>query len=249
MRPDTDGDGIGNEADPDDDNDGIPDIDDPERLEAMAVDTDGDGLDDAVDPDDDNDGVDDAFPLDAAESVDTDDDGTGNNADTDDDGDGVDDVDDLFPLDSTESEDTDGDGISNNADEDDDGDGLSDVDETTSYLTDPLDADTDDDGVNDGAEIQQASDPCDASSVDPGPGRLRNIATRGLVLQGDDVLIGGFIVAGEAKQILVRVRGPSLADFGVAGVLSNPSVELYDQTGQFLQANDDWQDHPDAGAV
>ncbi len=79
TRPDTDGDGIGNEADPDDDNDGIPDIDDPERLEAMAVDTDGDGLDDAVDPDDDNDGVDDvddAFPLDAAESVDTDDDGT-----------------------------------------------------------------------------------------------------------------------------------------------------------------------------
>ena len=158
TRPDTDGDGIGNEADPDDDNDGVDDVDD-------------------------------AFPLDAAESVDTDDDGTGNNADT------------------------------------------------------------DDDGVNDGAEIQQASDPRDASSVDPGPGRLRNIATRGLVLQGDDVLIGGFIVAGEAKQILVRVRGLSLADFGVAGVLSNPSVELYDQTGQFLQANDDWQDHPDAGAV
>ena len=95
-------------------------------------DTDGDGIGNEPDPDD----VDDAFPLDAAESVDTDDDGTGNNADT------------------------------------------------------------DDDGVNDGAEIQQASDPRDASSVDPRPGRLRNIATRGFVGTGDDVLIGGLSIEG-----------------------------------------------------
>jgi len=57
------------------------------------------------------------------------------------------DAEDAFPMDGNEWLDTDGDGIGNNADDDDDGDGLSD------HNTNPLDPDTDKDGVMDGDEV------------------------------------------------------------------------------------------------
>jgi len=102
---DTDGDGIGNNADLDDDGDGVEDTLDAFPLDSTeSLDTDGDGIGNNADLDDDGDGVEDildAFPLDATESVDTDGDGIGNNTDLDDDGDGVLDVDDAYPLDPT----------------------------------------------------------------------------------------------------------------------------------------------------
>jgi Leucine-rich repeat (LRR) protein len=100
---DTDGDGIGNNADDDDDGDGVADSDDVFPLDATEwLDTDNDQIGNNSDEDDDNDGVSDgqdAFPLDANESIDTDGDGIGNNSDDDDDGDGVVDSEDGFPLD------------------------------------------------------------------------------------------------------------------------------------------------------
>ena len=54
---DTDGDGIGNNADPDDDNDGVADAQDVFPLDATeTTDADSDGIGDNADPDDDNDG-------------------------------------------------------------------------------------------------------------------------------------------------------------------------------------------------
>ncbi|KLV08767.1 hypothetical protein C9I92_01895 [Photobacterium ganghwense] len=127
---DTDGDGIGNNADEDDDDDGSPDTADPyPMMPKDVVDTDGDGLSDKYDADDDNDKVPDeldAFPLDATESADADGDGIGDNRDTDDDNDGTLDTEDAFPLDKAEQWDTDKDGIGNNADNDDDNDGYDD---------------------------------------------------------------------------------------------------------------------------
>lgn len=250
---DADGDGIGDAADPDDDNDGVQDTDDAFPFDpAEHADADGDGTGDVADTDDDNDGVDDAddvFPFDPIEYADTDGDGLGDVADTDDDNDGVEDTLDAFPLDAAESVDTDGDGLGNNADPDDDNDTLTDIEEVDSFGTNPLLADTDLDGVPDDVEILQASDPLDPNSTEPGDGRMSNLSTRGLVLTGDDVLIGGFIVEGEAKQILVRVRGPSLADFGVSGTLEDPYVELYDAAGQLIATNDNWQDHLQAGQI
>lgn len=155
---DTDSDGIGNNADTDDDGDGVSDTEDAFPLDSSEwVDTDNDGIGNNADLDDDNDGVDDlsdAFPLDPNESADFDQDGIGNNADPDDDNDGVVDVNDQFPFDPSESIDTDADGIGDNADTDDDNDGLSDQDEITVYYTDPLDSDTDADGMPDGWEVQ-----------------------------------------------------------------------------------------------
>ena len=61
---DTDGDGVGNNADPDDDNDGILDGDDEFPNDASeSVDTDGDGIGNNADTDDDGDGYLDNFEL------------------------------------------------------------------------------------------------------------------------------------------------------------------------------------------
>jgi hypothetical protein len=81
-------------------------------------------------------------------------------------------------------------------------------------------------------------------------GRAGNISTRGQVLGGDDLLIGGFIVGGtESKTIVARAIGPSLIDAGVPGALSNPSLELRDGNGDLVQSNDNWQDGADADLI
>lgn len=69
-----------------------------------------------------------------------------------------------------------------------------------------------------------------------------NISTRMVVETGDNVLIGGFIVTGSGqKKILVRAIGPSLAQSGVAGALSDPILELHDASGALLLTNDNWR--------
>lgn len=70
--------------------------------------------------------------------------------------------------------------------------------------------------------------------------RLKNISTRLQVGTGDNVLIGGFIVGGSApRQVMIRAVGPSLSSSGVAGVLGDPTLEVY-QGGTLIASNDDW---------
>lgn len=71
---------------------------------------------------------------------------------------------------------------------------------------------------------------------------LLNISTRGRVGTGDNVLIGGAIVAGSAPQVvMVRALGPDLAEAGVPGSLPDPTLELRDADGNLLASNDDWR--------
>ena len=80
--------------------------------------------------------------------------------------------------------------------------------------------------------------------LDSGPGStLLNIATRGRVgSESERVMIGGFFLGGtEAKRILIRALGPSLAGAGVTGTLADPRLELVDANGSSLQSNNDWQ--------
>ncbi|MBK7660142.1 MAG: Ig-like domain repeat protein [Betaproteobacteria bacterium] len=57
---------------------------------------------------------------------------------------------------------------------------------------------------------------------------LVNIATRGRVLTGNDVMIGGFIIQGDAPQtVVIRARGPSLVPFGIANALGDPVLQLF----------------------
>jgi hypothetical protein len=73
-------------------------------------------------------------------------------------------------------------------------------------------------------------------------GTFANISTRLKVGTGDNVLIGGFIVAGTAsKRIIVRAIGPSLP---LSGLLANPRLELFNAAGQLIGANDNWKDAP-----
>ena len=81
-------------------------------------------------------------------------------------------------------------------------------------------------------------------------GRAGNIATRGQVSSGDDVVIAGFIVDGsQPKEVVVRGIGPSLAQSGIAGPLADPTIELHDSTGALLASNDNWQSDTNATRV
>lgn len=118
-----------------------------------------------VDFDFDDDGVPDAlddFPEDPLEWSDSDHDGVGDNADAcpfdeagwiDSDTDEVCDESDAFPDNPSEWADTDDDGVGDNTDDDDDGDNILDEEElvygSDCAVSDPLAADTDNDGVDD----------------------------------------------------------------------------------------------------
>ena len=73
--------------------------------------------------------------------------------------------------------------------------------------------------------------------------KLRNMSTRGSVGTGDNVLISGFIVGDVASAtVVVRALGPSLASYGVSGVLSDPTLTIYDSSGSAIASNDNWLD-------
>jgi hypothetical protein len=81
----------------------------------------------------------------------------------------------------------------------------------------------------------------DTSEFTPlgGPVQLANISTRGNVLGGDFIMIGGFIVRSDVpKKVAVRALGPSL---NVPNKLADPYVEVYDGSGTLLAKNDDWR--------
>jgi hypothetical protein len=74
-----------------------------------------------------------------------------------------------------------------------------------------------------------------------GSARLINLSTRATINVGGNVVIGGFVVTGtESKRLLIRGVGPSLAQFGVTGVSTDPAVVVYNSAGQALASNDDW---------
>ena len=100
----------------------------------------------------------------------------------------------------------------------------------------------DGDATSNLSEFLSQTEPNDAGSFLV-TARQLNISTREMVGTGDNVLIGGFIVSGTtSKQVILRGIGPSLADFGVNGVLQNPFLELRDGTGSLLFSNDDWRE-------
>jgi glucose/arabinose dehydrogenase len=76
----------------------------------------------------------------------------------------------------------------------------------------------------------------------PVPSQFLNISTRTRVGTGDNALIGGFILRGTAqKKVFVRALGPSLTQFGLTGVLLDPTLELRGPNGAFIASNDNWK--------
>ena len=70
--------------------------------------------------------------------------------------------------------------------------------------------------------------------------RMANISTRGFVNTGQGQLIGGFIIRGGPKLVLIRALGPSLAAAGVNPALADPQLKLF-QNNTLLRQNDNWQ--------
>lgn len=76
---------------------------------------------------------------------------------------------------------------------------------------------------------------------------LANISTRGLVQTGDNVLVAGTIVAGQAPQkVIIRAIGPSLT---IPGKLADPVLELHDTNGGLVESNDNWGDSVNKQAI
>lgn len=83
----------------------------------------------------------------------------------------------------------------------------------------------------------------------PGTATLGNFSTRGTAGEGDNLMIAGFIVQGNGpKKVLIRVAGPSLAQFGVPSPVANPRLELHDTTSA-IAMNDDWQTTQIGGVI
>ena len=72
---------------------------------------------------------------------------------------------------------------------------------------------------------------------------LSNISTRGRIDAGEGVMIAGFVVEGTgSRRLLLRAIGPSLAPYGLTGLLTDPKLEFFDQSNPntVLQSNDNW---------
>ena len=83
------------------------------------------------------------------------------------------------------------------------------------------------------------------------PRKLSNTSIRARVGQGSELMVAGFVIAGEGtKSVLVRAVGPTLAGLGVAGALSDPVISVFregDPAGApAVGGNDNWTDSPQA---
>lgn len=79
--------------------------------------------------------------------------------------------------------------------------------------------------------------------------KLTNVSARNFVGTGDNVLIAGFVINGNVpRKLLVRGVGPTLADFGVTGTLSDPKLEIF-SGATAVATGDNWSDEPNAGEL
>jgi sugar lactone lactonase YvrE len=86
------------------------------------------------------------------------------------------------------------------------------------------------------AELYDASvDPTGVSQ------KLINLSSWGQIGTGNGVLVCGFMVSGTAsKPLLIRGVGPSLAAYGLTGLLADPVLNVYDSSGNLVATNNDW---------
>jgi streptogramin lyase len=84
-------------------------------------------------------------------------------------------------------------------------------------------------------------------ALSPTVHQFYNISTRGYVQTGNRVLIAGLIIRGDpvgdlgSMSVLVRAIGPDLTGFGISDALADPTLELYNASGQLIASNNDWK--------
>lgn len=87
----------------------------------------------------------------------------------------------------------------------------------------------------------------DGDTAGSSASKLSNLSLRGMGGSGDQVIVTGFIVSGNApRRMLVRAVGPELAGFGVDGSMANPEVSLFrtkEGVATEIAHNDDWSEN------
>jgi hypothetical protein len=69
-----------------------------------------------------------------------------------------------------------------------------------------------------------------------------NMSARTQVGTGEDILIPGLVVGGAGTtKVVVRGVGPTLGDLGVADVLPDPQIQLYEAGGDRIGQNTSWR--------
>jgi hypothetical protein len=109
-----------------------------------------------------------------------------------------------------------------------------------------------------GDGMRRAPTPDIAPPPAAGGSRLTNLSVRTLGGTGAETMILGFVVSGSGQQrLLVRGVGPKLLDYGVAGAMANPRLDLFEKVSQpgggttdvWRDGNDDWSSAANAGAI
>lgn len=89
-----------------------------------------------------------------------------------------------------------------------------------------------------------APNPLSSATPTPTPvqASFSNVSTRAYVQTGENVLIGGLIIAGtEPKKVILRAIGPSLLAAGLTNALRDPTMDVYNSKGEVIASNDNWR--------
>jgi hypothetical protein len=96
-------------------------------------------------------------------------------------------------------------------------------------------------GVFPGSPWSSAVGSANSSPLAP-KSRLINISARGVVGTGENALITGVVVADTAgKSFLARAVGPTLASFGASGVVPDPQLGIFNQSGVEIYRDNGWE--------
>lgn len=81
-------------------------------------------------------------------------------------------------------------------------------------------------------------------------GLLQAVSTRAYVGPGEQALIGGFIITGGAKTVILRGAGPALAPF-LSDYLRDPVITVFNVStgGPAVDSNNDWNTRPEAAEI
>ena len=62
-----------------------------------------------------------------------------------------------------------------------------------------------------------------------------------MVGTGSSVMTSGFVITGNSTEtVLIRAVGPTLATYGVTGVLAQPTLTVYNASGTSVASNTVW---------
>lgn len=80
--------------------------------------------------------------------------------------------------------------------------------------------------------------------------RLVNLSALSRAGDGEDSLIVGFVIEGNAsKTMLIRGIGPTLEDYGVSTALADVAIDVRNAAGELIARNEDWATPLDGGAT